>query len=164
MKIVDVALTEIEPYANNPRVNDGAVDALCASIKEFGFRVPILLDTEGVVVSGHTRLKAAEKLGMKKVPCIVLDGLTEDEIRQFRIVDNKSAELAKWDFAALAEELDGIQEINMDAFGFAAFGDDADESLGVTSSLDAGEEVDPDDFDDENFDHKCPECGYVWNE
>ena len=163
LKIIEKRLDEIKPYENNPRNNENAVDAVAESIKEFGFRVPILLDKNNVIVSGHTRLKAAEKLKLKKVPCIVLDELTESNIRQLRIVDNKSAELAKWDFAALADELDGIKEINMDAFGFAAFNETA-EPTEVTSSLDEGEEVDLDEFDDEHFDHECPECGYMWNE
>lgn len=163
LKIEEKRLDEIKPYENNPRDNDNAVDAVAESIKEFGFRVPILLDKNGVIVSGHTRLKAAEKLKLEKVPCIVLNELTESNIRQLRIVDNKSAELAKWDFAALADELDGIQEINMDAFGFAAFNETM-EPTEVTSSLDEGEEVDLEEFDDEHFDHECPECGYMWNE
>ena len=164
MEIVERKVSVLEPYCNNPRKNDEAVDAVAASIREFGFRVPLLIDKNGVIISGHTRLKAAEKLGLKTVPCLIVDSLSDRDIRQFRIVDNKSAELAKWDFAALADELEGITEINMDAFGFAAFNDDEDEPLEVTSSLDEGEEVDLEEFDDEHFDHKCPECGYVWNE
>lgn len=163
MKVVEIAVSELRPYENNPRKNEGAVDAVAASIKEFGFRVPILVNKENVIISGHTRLKAAKKLGLDKVPCLVVDKLSANYIKQFRIVDNKSAELAKWDFAALADEIEGISEINMDAFGFAAFNEEP-EPEEVKSSLDEGEEVDLEDFDDEHFDHKCPECGYVWNE
>jgi len=164
MDIVERKLTELEPYENNPRKNEGAVDVLVASIRTFGFRVPLLITKDNVIISGHTRLKAAEKLGMESVPCLIVDSLSENDIRQFRIVDNKSAELAKWDFAALADELEDIPEINMDAFGFAAFDVDEQEPVEVTSSLGEGEEVDLEDFDDAKFDHKCPECGYVWNE
>ena len=162
MKITEKRLEDIRPYNNNPRLNDKAVDAVAASIKEFGFRVPILVDKNGVIIAGHTRLKAAEKLGLKKVPCIVADKLSEAEARQLRIVDNKTQELAKWDFAALADELENISGIDMDAFGFAAFDAVDEEPKKVTSSLDEGEEVDLDDFDDEHFAHQCPECGYVW--
>lgn len=164
MKITEKRLEDIRPYNNNPRLNDKAVDAVAASIKEFGFRVPILVDKSGVIIAGHTRLKAAEKLGLKKVPCIVADKLSEAEARQLRIVDNKTQELAKWDFAELADELEGIKNIDMDAFGFAAFDEDDAEPGQVTSSLDEGEEVDLDDFDDKRFAHQCPECGYMWNE
>lgn len=163
MKIEEKKLDEIRPYENNPRVNDKAVDAVAASITEFGFRVPILIDKAGTVIAGHTRMKAAEKLKLESVPCIILDSLTDEEVRQLRIVDNKTQELAKWNFAELAGELENIKGINMDAFGFAAFDDDNAEPIEVKSSLNEGEEVDLDDFDDEAFAHQCPECGYVWS-
>ena len=162
MKIIEKKLDEIQPYDNNPRKNEKAVDAVAASIRELGFRVPILLDKNGVIIAGHTRLKAAQKLKLEKVPCIILDKITDDEARQLRIVDNKTQELAKWDFSALADELEEIKGIDMDAFGFAAFDDDEADPKQVTSSLDEGEEVDLDDFDDEVFAHRRPECGYVW--
>lgn len=164
MEITEKRLNDLKPYENNPRKNDEAVDALVESIKEFGFRVPLIISKDGIIISGHTRYKAAKKLDLERVPCIVADELNEDEIKQFRIVDNKTQELAKWDFAALAEELESITTINMDAFGFAAFSDDNDEPVEITSSLDEGEEVDLDDFDDDQFDHECPECGFRWNE
>lgn len=116
------------------------------------------------MIAGHTRLKAAKQLKLEEVPCIVIDNITDEEIRQLRIVDNKTQELAKWDFALLADELEEIKDINMDAFGFAAFDDDDIEPKQVTSSLDENEEVDLDEFDDESFAHRCPKCGYMWNE
>lgn len=161
MKIEEKRLEEIRPYKNNPRLNEAAVDAVAASIKEFGFRVPVLLDKGGTIIAGHTRYKAAKLLGLERIPCIVIDGLTDEDVRQLRIVDNKTQELAKWDFALLADELEEIRGINMDAFGFAAFDEEA-EPKKVTSSLDEGEEVDLDEFDDEHFAHVCPECGYMW--
>lgn len=164
MEITEKRLEELKPYDNNPRKNDKAVEALVESIKEFGFRVPLIISNENVIISGHTRYKAAEELELEIVPCIVADKLTADEVKQFRIVDNKTQELAKWDFAALAEELESITTINMDAFGFAAFSDDNGEPVEITSSLNEGEEVDLDDFDDDQFDHECPECGFKWNE
>ncbi len=98
-----------------PEKTNMAVDAVAASIKEFGFKVPITIDGNGVVVTGHTRLKAALKLKMTEVPVIRLDDLTPDQIKAFRIVDNKVGEIAEWDFAALAIEL---EDINMDLSEF----------------------------------------------
>lgn len=124
MDIVQKGLGEISPYENNPRVNDEAVDAVAASIKEFGFKVPIVIDGSGVIVAGHTRYRAAKKLGMEAVPCIVADDLSEEQIRAFRLADNKTAELASWDEERLAQELAEIADIDMTLFGFDE--DDAD--------------------------------------
>lgn len=117
MKIIDKKLAELTPYANNPRLNDGAVDAVAASIKAFGFKVPIVIDANGVIVAGHTRLKAAQKLGLKTVPCVVADDLTPEQIKAFRLADNKVGELAEWDFEKLNFELDSI-DMDMSMFGF----------------------------------------------
>lgn len=113
MDIVWKRLDEITPYENNPRDNDQAVDAVAASIKEFGFKVPIVIDAQGVIVAGHTRYKASKKLGLEKVPCIVADDLSEEQIRAFRLADNKTAELADWDEDLLAQELAEIMDIDM---------------------------------------------------
>ena len=118
MKIIEKRLGEIRPYENNPRKNDGAVDAVANSIREFGFKVPIVIDRSGVIVAGHTRAKAAELLGMAKVPCIVADDLTDEQIKAFRIADNKTAELADWDFSALEAELTQLGGVDMSDFGF----------------------------------------------
>lgn len=114
MKIIEKKLSDLIPYENNPRNNDGAVDAVAASIKEFGFKVPIVIDKDNVIVAGHTRFKASEKLGLEKVPCIVADDLTEQQIKAYRLADNKVGELADWDFGALEMELEGIDEIDME--------------------------------------------------
>lgn len=118
MDIVNRRLSEIHPYENNPRFNDEAVDAVAASIKEFGFKVPIVLDSEGVIVAGHTRWKAALKLQLEEVPCVVADDLSPEQIKAFRLADNKVAELAYWNEEALAKELEEIADIDMSAFGF----------------------------------------------
>lgn len=104
-QIVYLAVKELKPYKGNPRKNAEAVDAVAASIKEFGFRSPIVIDKDGTVINGHTRLKAAKKLGMTEVPCIRVEDLTEDQIRKFRLIDNKTSEYATWDADLLAEEL-----------------------------------------------------------
>ena len=134
MDIVNRRLSEIHPYENNPRFNDEAVDAVAASIQEFGFKVPIVLDSEGVIVAGHTRWKAALKLQLEEVPCVVADDLSPEQIKAFRLADNKVAELAYWNEEALAKELEGIADIDMSAFGF-----DGEES-------DLGDEMEDDTY------------------
>lgn len=109
--------SEIKPYKNNPRNNDDAVGPVMESIKQFGFKVPIIIDKNNVVVAGHTRLKAALKLELDKVPCIIADDLTEEQINAFRLADNKVSEFATWDFELLDIELDNIA-IDMSTFGF----------------------------------------------
>ena len=99
MEIVYKSIDELTPYENNPRHNENAVAAVAASIKEFNFKVPLVIDTNGVVVAGHTRLLAARQLGLSAVPCIVADDLTDEQIRAFRLADNKTAELAGWNFS-----------------------------------------------------------------
>ena len=118
LKIEYLKTDELIPYANNPRNNDDAVDYVANSIKEFGFKVPCVIDSEKNVVCGHTRLKAAKKLGIKEVPCIIADDLTEEQIKAFRLSDNKVGELAEWNFNLLDEELNGIFDIDMSDFGF----------------------------------------------
>ena len=118
IKIEYLKTDELIPYANNPRNNDEAVDYVANSIKEFGFKVPCVIDNEKNVVCGHTRLKAAKKLGIKEVPCIIADDLTEEQIKAFRLSDNKVGELAEWNFNLLDEELNGIFDIDMKQFGF----------------------------------------------
>lgn len=118
MKIIEKSVEELTPYENNPRKNDGAVDAVAASIREFGFKVPIIIDRDGVIVAGHTRLKAAKKLGMETVPCIIADDLSPKQIQAFRLADNKTAELADWDFDMLSVELSDLDDIDMSEFGF----------------------------------------------
>ena len=95
-------------YENNPRNNDNAVEAVAESIKNFGFKVPIVIDAENVIVAGHTRYKAALKLGLEKIPCIIADDLTEEQIKAFRLIENKTSELATWDFEKLGAELNSL--------------------------------------------------------
>lgn len=118
MNIQTKQLTDIKPYERNPRKNDEAVKYVAESIKLFGFKVPIVIDKDGVIVAGHTRYKAAKKLNMTEVPCIVADDLTDEQIKAFRLADNKVAEKAEWDFDLLDIELDGIFDIDMETLGF----------------------------------------------
>ena len=120
MKVYDINIDEIKPYAKNPRKNDDAVPYVKNSIEQFGFKVPIVIDTNSVIVAGHTRWKAAQELGMQKVPCIIADDLSAEQIKAFRLADNKVAEAAEWDFSLLGEEMGEIFDIDMEMFGFAA--------------------------------------------
>lgn len=127
MDILNLGLEEIKPYEKNPRNNDNAVDAVAASIREFGFKVPIIIDKDNIIVAGHTRYKAAKKLGLKTVPCIKADDLTDEQVKAFRLADNKVAEQADWDFELLNEELETIT-MDMDQFGFDLPEDDDEET------------------------------------
>lgn len=118
MKVIMRSVNDVIPYENNPRVNDKAVEAVAASLKEFGFKQPIVVDSSGVIVVGHTRLKAAKLLGMSKVPVVVADDLTDEQIREYRLADNKTAELSEWDFGKLQEEMDALKDVDMSVFGF----------------------------------------------
>lgn len=123
MQILQKPIGDITPYEKNPRKNDSAVDAVAASIREFGWQQPIVVDKDGVIIAGHTRYKAAKKLKLKEVPVVVAENLTEEQIKAYRLADNKSGELADWDFSALEEELTGITEIDMSQFGFDSLDD-----------------------------------------
>ena len=118
MQLIYKKLKDINPYENNPRKNDDAVKYVAESIKEFGFKVPIVIDKEGVIVAGHTRWKAAKSLNIKEVPCIIADDLSDDQIKAYRLADNKVAEFAEWDFNILNLELDELLEFDMSVFGF----------------------------------------------
>ena len=120
MQIVEVKLSDIKPYENNPRNNEGAVDAVAESISQFGFKVPIVLDKDNVIITGHTRYKAAKAMSYEKVPCIYADDLTEDQIKKFRLVDNKVGEIATWDFEKLETELNELDFSGYD-FGLDLF-------------------------------------------
>ena len=150
MNIKELSISQLHEYDNNPRNNDSAVNAVAESIREFGFKVPIVIDGDNVIVCGHTRVKAAQKLGMETVPCIIADDLTPEQIKAFRLADNKTGELAGWDFAKLEEELAALDGFDMSAFGFVQ-----NEDVDIDSFFeDAGEknEKEPKRI-------QCPHCG-----
>ena len=118
---------EIIPYEKNPRNNDSAVEAVANSIREFGFKVPVVIDKDGVIVCGHTRVKAAKKLGMDEVPCILADDLDEEHVKAFRLADNKTSELSEWDEELLAMEMDDIFNIDLEQFGFELLEEEIEE-------------------------------------
>jgi len=132
LKIEYVKTADLIPYANNPRKNDAAVDKVVESIREFGFKNPIIVDGNNEIIAGHTRLKAAEKLGMEEVPTIKAEDLTPEQVKAFRIADNKTHEFAEWDMDLLREELDGI---NL----FTGFNEDEIEDLMTQYHIDFDE-------------------------
>ncbi|QDU44328.1 Modification methylase DpnIIB [Symmachiella dynata] len=158
MKIEMRKLADIRQYANNPRINDGAIDAVARSIQEFGFRQPVVVDDEGVIIVGHTRYKAAQKLGLEVVPVHVANGLTPAQVKAYRLADNKTSELAEWDFDLLPIELADLQgmEFDLDLLGFSQ--DDLVEILdpGAKEGL-----TDPDDVP-EPPDEAVSQPGDLW--
>lgn len=157
INIITLKLDEIKPYEKNPRNNEGAVEAVKNSIKEFGIKVPIVVDAENVIITGHTRYEACKQLGIKEIPCVKAEDLTEKQAKAFRLADNKVAEMASWDFNLLDEELELI-ETDMNMFGFNL----GNEEIGMTQAINS--EIDLDDFGDETFEYECPLCGFRFNE
>lgn len=151
MEIIYKSTKEIKPYENNPRNNNEAVEKVAVSITDYGFRVPIIIDSNNVIVAGHTRYKAALKIGCESVPCIVIDDLTPEQIRAYRLVDNKTAEYSSWDFEMLEKELKNL-DIDISEFEFPDLGETLDIS-------------DDDFYTDETVKNvkvksiKCPHCG-----
>ena len=151
MEIINKKLEELKPYENNPRFNDDAVEYVANSIKEFGFKVPIIIDKNNVIVAGHTRYKASLELGLEEVPTIVADDLSDEQIKAFRLADNKVSEKAEWNFELLDDELKNILELDMKDFGFEKI-----------------EDINLDNFFEEKNDEQkqekkkiviCPHCG-----
>ena len=152
MEIVNVAVDKLIPYENNPRNNTEAIQYVANSIKEFGFKVPLVIDSDNVVICGHTRLLAAKQLGLKDVPCVVADDLTDKQIKAFRLADNKVGEIATWDLNKLQLELDFL-DCNMEDFGFIGAMEEPD----ITDFLE--------DHESKTKEPKtvvCPECGHAF--
>ena len=126
---MQMKLSELKPYENNPRINDEAVEKVAESIRQFGFNQPIVIDENNVIVVGHTRYRAARKLGIEKVPVYQLKGLSEEQYRAYRLADNKTAEFAEWDMDLLNIELDEITNIDMSDFGFDINFDDEEKEI-----------------------------------
>lgn len=118
MNVVNVKLEDLKPYENNPRKNKDAVDYVANSIKQFGFKVPIVIDKDNVIVCGHTRYLACKKLKINEAPCVIADDLTEEQIKAYRLADNKVSEVATWDYELLNEELDSLLDFDMSMYGF----------------------------------------------
>lgn len=151
MDIVQINPEELIEYASNPRKNENAVEAVAASIKEFGFLQPIVIDDDKVIVAGHTRAKAARKLGLKKVPCVIASKLSEQQIRAFRIIDNRLHEFAEWDTELLKLEVDALGDFNFEALHIDSWpipiGEEFEQLEASTDRLDETALI------------ECPECG-----
>ena len=145
-------IAEIKPYENNPRiVSEKAIDAVAESIKNFGFKVPVIIDKNNTIIAGHTRILAAKKLWIQEIPCIIADDLTPEQVKAFRLADNKTAELSVWDFEKLDIELEELENFDMEIFGFNV--PDYEEII-------KSKEIDTEDFSDGKFKHECPKCGF----
>lgn len=152
MEIIYKHIDELVAYEKNPRRNDDAVEKVANSISAFGFKVPIIIDKDNVIIAGHTRLKASMKLGLDEVPCIIADDLDEEQVKAFRLADNKVGEIAGWDFDLLDDEMQEIFNFDMSLFGF---------------SSDEIDWANVDDIEESNFEApvekklECPHCGHV---
>ena len=133
MEIINMKLSEIFPYERNPRINDAAVEAVAKSIQEFGFKNPIILDKEHVIIAGHTRYRGAKQLGLTEVPCVIAEDLTPEQVKAFRIADNKTAEIAEWNYELLPLELRALQDAQFD---LSLLGFDTDDLEKLLSSGD----------------------------
>lgn len=151
LKIKYVDIDSINPYENNPRNNEKSILYVVESIKKFGFKNPIILDKDNLIICGHTRFEAARKIKIKEVPCIYAEDLTEEQIKRFRILDNKVAEYSHWNYDLLNTELEKILNIDMEKFGFLK-----------NQEIDIAE-VDLDEYFTQESNEKkiiCPKCGY----
>lgn len=150
MKVENWKIERVKPYEKNPRKNDQAVDAVAESLEKFGFRQPLVVDKDGVLIVGHTRLKAAIKLGLKEVPVHVAD-LDDVSAKAYRLADNQTANLAEWDFSALSLELKELKDLDFDMSGFRF------DAIDIGNFQPVG--IDEQGKLDEKKMTKCPECG-----
>ncbi len=160
MKVEMLNVTDLREYPQNPRtIPQSAVDAVAKSIEAFGFRNPVLVDKDGVIVAGHTRIRAAKQLGLTSVPCIRIEDLTPEQVKAYRIADNQTGTLTSFDDGLLMQELSGLVA---DDFDLSALGFNANELRKLLEEV-----VSPEDFpekgDDLETDYQCPKCGYRWS-
>ena len=158
MNIIKMKVEDLIPYINNPRNNENAVDKVASSIAEFGFKNPIFVDKNNVVVNGHTRLLESKKLGLKEVPCIVIDDLTDTQIKAFRIADNKVAEYSKWDYDLLNIELEQLEELD---FSMSDFGISTFEPIEFEIDEDIEEILEEEYEEPPKKTCTCPNCGHT---
>lgn len=161
MQIEYLNIDQVYPYENNPRKNDDAVESVAESIKQFGWQQPIVIDKENVIIVGHTRYKAAQKLGYDTIPCIRANELSEEQVKAYRLADNRTSELSYWDFDGLDKELSDITDIDMGDFGFENIYDipEKNELTEMTKSF-KNQELQEENYGDDKFEHKCPRCGF----
>ena len=156
MEIINKKLNDLIEYDKNPRSNNEAVKYVMESIRQFGFKVPIVIDKDNVIVCGHTRYKASKKLKLNEVPCIIADDLTDEQIKAFRLIENKTSEFATWDFEKLQKELKAIN-IDIGLYNFPEL-DDVELNVSDDDFLKDTEIV----REHHNKTTTCPKCGEVF--
>lgn len=160
MKLETLQVKDLVPYENNPRKNDSAVEAVVESIRQCTYITPIIVDEKHVILAGHTRYKALVKLGIEEVQCLICDGLTEEQKKKYRYLDNKTGEKATWDLMKLETELEGVDLGGFDFFGMAA---ELEVPSDSTRKISSSAEYDTEVFADEEFKYQCPKCGFRFN-
>lgn len=167
MRLEVLKLADVVPYGNNPRKNDDAVNAVAESIRQCSYVAPIIVDEGNVIIAGHTRYKALKALGMDEAQCLVCEGLSEEQKRKYRYLDNKTGEKATWDLLKLEVELEGLDLEGFDFFGMSeelsVDGAGAGEGSGAGREIDGSTEYDTEVFGDEEFKYQCPACGFRFN-
>ena len=159
MEVISLKLSEITPYENNPRKKGKAVEAVKISIKKYGFRVPVIVNKDKILVCGHTRLEAAKILGLEEIPAIFAEDLTDEQVKAFRIADNKVSEFSTWDLEKLEKEIEGLDEDEFISRYFSRYiGDETQKTETFVNK-----ELELDGFDDEQFKYECPCCGFRFN-
>ena len=154
MRLVEMSVTDIIPYPNNPRVNDEAVEAVAESIRQCSYIQPIIVDEMRTVLAGHTRLKALKLLGVERCECLIIESLTEEQKRKFRYLDNKTGEAATWDLGKLEKELEGLDLGELDFFNMTV----GEFSVNIREDFTGAIE-----YNAEEFKYECPECGFRFN-
>ena len=160
MKLVTLNFEDITPYANNPRKNDAAVNAVAESIRQCTYVTPIIIDEMHIILAGHTRFKALKALGYTKIPCLICEGLTEEQKKKYRFLDNKTGEKATWDLMKLETELEGV---DLEGFDFFGMGTSLTVETGAEKKITGSMEFDTEVFGDEKFKYTCPACGFRFN-
>jgi len=164
MKTRVVRIADLAPYWRNPRrISDEAVQAVMDSLKEYGYQQPIVVDTENVIIMGHTRYSALRRLGVKEIPVLVAENLTQKQVKELRTIDNRTAEYTRWDFEKLMEELEGVDSVLMQSFFPEVFGP-------TSGDLEEGEDI-IDKMtvevtfkkEDPTAEFICPECFHQWD-
>lgn len=151
-ELIKVNIRDVIPYENNPRKNEKAVDAVAESIEQVGYNNPIIVDEDMIILAGHTRRLSLIKNGVKEVEVLQVTGLTDEQKKKYRLLDNKTGEYASWDYVALMEEMQGLEWGNLEL------------DWGLDSGEEQEEAEEPEEEEaEEEFEYECPECGYKFN-
>lgn len=160
MRLETIKTVDIVPYKNNPRKNDGAVAAVVESIRQCSYIAPIIVDEDHVIIAGHTRYKALKAMGFEEIQCLICEGLTEEQKKKYRFLDNRTGEKAAWDLLKLETELEGLDLEGFDFFGMA---EDLMAGNAPKKELQGSTEFETEVFGDEKFRYECPKCGFMFN-